>query len=142
MGRDVEVWIISFDRAAQDGTGALPLGCPSVIPSRYALAVRRRIEGAKDGHGNSVQQWGDPIAWMVRQVDPGASVRPFEQGRDLSMVLFTVHSDAGPNVPTEFDLVVVDGVEYAVQGRPSDWTRGPFPNPAAGVVTFLKAVSG
>lgn len=67
---------------------------------------------------------------------------PSATNRDLSVVEYTIHADATADVPGVRDLVIVDGVEYAVNGTPDDWTKGPWPNPAAGVAVELRKVDG
>lgn len=106
------------------------------------LGVRRSVLGAADAHGNAVESWAEPAPWCVRAVAPGASQEPFSQGRDLSAVLWTVYADDTPNIPGERDRVVFCGDEFEVEGRPADWSGGPFPNPHAGIVVRLKAVTG
>ena len=113
-----------------------------MIPSRFTLGVRRYSGTVKDAHGNATVSFAAAVDWPVRQVDPGAMSEPLEARRDASVVVFTVHANPHANTPTERDRVVVDGVEYAVNGRPKDWTRGPWRNPVAGVVVELRNVEG
>ena len=113
-----------------------------MIPSRFTLGVRRLVSEGKDAHGNTVTAHADAVNWPVRQIDPGAMAEPFEARRDASVVVYTIHADPHPNTPTVRDLVVVDGIEYAVEGEPKDWTRGPWPNPVAGIVVELRNVEG
>lgn len=114
----------------------------SNVPSPYTLQVRRFVAGSTDAHGNAVDAWGTAAAWAVRSVAPGSMEEPSATNRDLSVVEYTIHADATADVPGVRDLVIVDGVEYAVNGTPDDWTKGPWPNPAAGVAVELRKVDG
>jgi hypothetical protein len=67
---------------------------------------------------------------------------PGQTNRDLSVVAFTVYSPASADLPGARDLVTLDGADYAVNGTPKDWTRGPWANPSAGVVVELRRVEG
>lgn len=113
-----------------------------MIRARHVLQVRRYTAATKDALGNDVPTFADPIDWPVRQVDPGAMSEPREPHRDASVVVFTVHANPHPNTPTARDRVIVDGDEYAVNGHPKDWTRGPWRNPVAGIVVELRNVEG
>ena len=113
----------------------------SVVPSPYWLTVRTRTEGVKDAFGNVTTTWPERD-WRVRSVAPGAMVDPAEPNRDLGSIAYTVHADADSQPPTRLDKVVIDGEPFDVDGDPADWTRGPWPNPAAGVVVLLKRSEG
>lgn len=106
------------------------------------LAVRRYQSGSIDAHGNAVPSWGDPEPWIVRGYAPGAMAEPTEPNRDLSLIEWTVYADASDEAPRERDRVVLAGEEYAVEGRPADWTKGPWPHPTAGIVVELKRAEG
>lgn len=106
------------------------------------LQVRRLQLGAEDAHGNQAEAHGDPEPWTVRGYAPGANVENGDPHRDLSVILWTVYADVSADIPAERDLVVLGGVEYAVEGRPADWTKGPWANPVAGVVVELKRAEG
>lgn len=112
------------------------------VPSPYTVQVKPFQAGATDDYGNPADAWGTPYDWRVRSIAPGAMEEPGQSLRDLSVVVFTIHADATGGVPGVRDLVVVDGVEYAVNGTPKDWTRGPWPNQAAGVSVELRRVDG
>lgn len=105
------------------------------------LHVRRLTSGADDGHGNVGETFADPTPWEVWGLAPG-SMREAIVGRDLSEVAWSVLAPKSAAMPTERDVVVVDGADYAVNGRPQDFTRGPWENPGAGVVVELVRVEG
>ena len=113
----------------------------SVVPSPYTLTVRARTVGAQDAFGNVAVTWTER-AWRVRSVAPGAMADPANPNRDLGEVAYTVHADADSQPPTRLDKVVIDGEPFDVDGDPADWTRGPWPNPVAGVVVELKRSEG
>lgn len=112
-----------------------------VVPSPYTLTVRARTVGAQDAFGNATVTWAER-PWRVRSVAPGAMSDPFQPNRDLSRVAYTIHADADSTPPGNLDEVTVDGETFAVDGDPSDWTRGPWPNPVAGVVVYLTRTEG
>lgn len=92
--------------------------------------------------GNLQGTYGPPVDWMVRSVDPVTGREPGLENRDAALLAYAIQADNAPEVPGYRDLVVVDGVEYLVDGRPDDWSRGPWPNPAAGVTVYLRRVEG
>ena len=113
----------------------------SLIPSPYTLTVRSYTDGAEDDFGNPTRVEVERD-WRVRSIDPGASADPRNPNRDLSEIAYSIHADATPDVPTERDEVRVDGHWYAVDGRPDDYSRGPWRNPVAGVVVLLRRTEG
>ena len=112
-----------------------------MIPSPYTLTIRVRTEGAKDAFGNVTVTWPER-EWRVRSVAPGAMADPSDPNRDLGSIAYTIHADADSGPPSRLDEVVVDGEPYAVDGDPADWTRGPWPNPVAGVIVLLTRSEG
>lgn len=106
------------------------------------LQVKRRQKGAPDAHGNPVITYAAAADWGVHGYAPGASEAPPDPNRDLSLILWTVYAPANDEVPNEFDLVTLGGVDYEVAARPADWTHGPWPHPTAGVVVELKRAEG
>lgn len=108
----------------------------------FTLHVRRLELGDEDRHGNKAKTFGTAVPWVVRGYAPGANVENGDPHRDLSTILWTVYADANDDLPTEHDLVVLNGDEYAVEGRPADWTHGPWFNPVAGAVVELKRPEG
>lgn len=107
----------------------------------YTLARRPYQAGATDSHGNTVEAWGDPVDLPVTAIAPGAMDEPGTAGRDLSVIAYTLYCPPG-TVASERDRVILDDDEYEIDGRPQDWTTGPWPNPAAGVVIRLKRAEG
>jgi hypothetical protein len=112
------------------------------------LQVRRRVVGAADSHGTKAITWAAGTDWVVDGYAPGAAgssignSEPFRPNRDLSLILWTVYAPANADAPMELDRVVLGGVEYDVEGRPDDWTHGPWPHPTAGIVVELKVAEG
>jgi hypothetical protein len=114
-----------------------------VIPSPHTVQVRRWTEPTEpDEFGNLEGFLGDPQPWQVRSIDPVSNREPGADNRDLATIAKVIHADKSSQVPGYRDTVVVDGLEYPVDGTPDDWTRGPWPNPAAGVTVWLKRVEG
>lgn len=114
----------------------------SPIPSPHLVKVRRYVAGAKDEFNNAVDAWQDPTDWWVRSIDPVTGREPDQSFRDLASLALKIEADKTPDVPTYRDIVIVDGVEYPVDGRPDDWTQGPWTNPVAGVTVYLRRVEG
>lgn len=104
--------------------------------------MARRVEGSPDRHNNPTVTYATATPWQVRALAPGASSEPLQPNRDASLIVWTVYSDASDDVPHERDRVSVLGDEFEVVGRPSDWTKGPWPHPTAGVVTELQRWEG
>lgn len=107
----------------------------------YTLQVRRRTLGVADPHGNQSEVLGAAEDWPVWWIAPGPVLEDLV-ARDSSVVEWSVGAPKSDDVPGEKDVVVFQGVEYPVNGRPKDWTLGPFPNPVAGVVVELRRVEG
>lgn len=114
-----------------------------MTPVTATLGVRRRIviAGVPDRHGNPTFTFSEPQPWPVWGIAPGAA-EPHEPNRDLSIVEWTVYAPMSPALPGELDRVILDDVEYEVEGRALDWTRGPWPHPTAGAVVELKRPEG
>lgn len=90
----------------------------------HTVHVRRHSAGTKDAHGNARDVWADPVPLLVYGIASKGSQEP-GPGRDAvtaDLLLFlTPETVLGPH-----DLVVIDGEEWKVAGRVSDYTRGPF----------------
>lgn len=89
------------------------------------LGIRRRIEGAEDRYGNPVEAWSDPEPWPVYAVGPRASDEPWTENRDPNVAELTVFAPVDGPRPGPLDRVVVDGLEWDVDGRPGEWDRNP-----------------
>ncbi len=114
-----------------------------MLPTPHVLQVKRRVVSpTKDARGNYPVSFPTSIDWPVSGIAPGANVEPGLPNRDLSLILWTVYAPVHDNQPTELDRVVLNGVEYAVEGRPADWSNGPWLHPNAGVVVELKRAEG
>lgn len=111
------------------------------FPTPHTLHVRHRIVGGEDAHGNPTAGWSEPQPWLVHGIAPGANEEPGLKGRDLSEVAWTVYAPP-VDPPHEGDRVIVDGDEFEVDGRPSDWSRGPWVFTAAGLSVRLKRIEG
>lgn len=105
------------------------------------LRVRTVTSGALDAFGNAARTVGTPTDWVVTGFAPGAIQEPWQANRDASVVAWTVYAKSASGI-TETSEVEVDGTWYPVNGRPSDWTRGPYGSAWAGVVVELRTVEG
>lgn len=96
-----------------------------MIPrTTYSIGIKSYGEGAEDAHGNSVGDWGDPVATEVYAIAPRYSNEP-TPGRDEVIVGLTILAPPGVEVGP-LDRVVIDGEEWEVEGEVGNWNRGPF----------------
>ena len=114
----------------------------TLIPSPHRVQVRRYLGTANDPMGNSVPSLDAPVDWWVRSIDPASSRDANQANRDMTTIAYVIQADKTSAVPGYRDVVLVDGVEYPVDGTPDDWTRGPWFNPVAGVTVYLTRVEG
>lgn len=105
------------------------------------LQVRRRTTATKDSHGNPAVSFADPAPWCVYGYEPINAERDTVD-RDLSTIGWKVYAPPSCETPTELDRVILEGAEYAVDGRPADWTDGPWSHPTAGDVVLLRRTEG
>lgn len=113
-----------------------------MIPTPYTLLVRRYWQSAeRDAHGNPLSGHGEPEAMRVHGIAPGASAESVAAGRRADEVVWTIYAPAGATLDAR-DLVLIGDDEYHLDGDSLDWTRGPWANPAAGVVFELKRKGG
>lgn len=108
----------------------------------FTLGVRRYSPGPKNAHGKPTPVYGDPIDWPVYGYGPGPNTEPGDPNRDASVIAWTVYAPTGDATPTEHDLVILEGDTYRVDGRPEDYTHGPWPHPTAGVAVNLTRTEG
>ena len=124
-----------------------------MIPTPWTVGHRAWSQSGRDAHGNPLQQLAAPVVLRVHAVHPRMRQEPGDPNRWQVVEGLTVLAPAGVTVG-EHDLVVwpyvVDdagtvllaGDEYEVDGPVSDWTRGPWPHPTAGVSFDLTRVEG
>lgn len=103
-----------------------------MFPTTLVLGVKRLTPGAKNSRGNKAIVYADPVDWPVHSIVPGAGdsatrgtktgQEPLHPNRDLSLIEYTILAPDDDQVPTEHDLVVYDGTEYEVDGRPDSWS--------------------
>jgi hypothetical protein len=111
------------------------------LPTPYALPVREPVDGAPDDFGNVTRTWAER-SWAVHFVSPGAMAEPGHPNRDASTIVYSVAGPKAGAPSSEHAEIKVDGEWFPVDGRPKDWTRGPWSHPSAGVVVELKRVEG
>lgn len=112
-----------------------------MLPTPYTLTVREPSSGAPDEFGNVTQTWAERT-WRVHGVAPGGMNEPDQPNRDLSLIVFTVLGPKTGAPTSERAQIRVDGEWFDIEGRPKDWTRGPWPHPTAGVVVELIRAEG
>ena len=111
------------------------------LPTPYALTVREPTAGARDEFGNPTTTWKERT-WRVHAIAPGAMAEPEQENRDLSLVLYTVLGPAVGAPTSAHAQIRVDGEWLDIDGKPSDWTRGPWAHPTAGVSVMLRRAEG
>lgn len=105
----------------------------------YTVEVKRHSTGAADSMGVARSEWGEPEPLEVYAIAPRTSTEPVP-GRGAVVVGLTLLAPAGTSVGAQ-DRFIVDGDEYEVEGKPGDWTRGPW-RWAAGVSIDLTRTGG
>lgn len=116
------------------------------LPTPYTLGIQSREVSGIDERGNFIETWADPRPWPVSGIAPATTDETHQQ-RDGVRIDLEVYAPATQTVPGELDRVIVlDGPyagEYAVEGRPEDWTQGPWPSTSyAGVKVGLRRTEG
>lgn len=112
-----------------------------MIPTPYTLRVRTQETGPDDDLGNSTSTWVERD-WRVHSYVQGpATTEQLASNRDLSVIAYTVLAPAVA-IPGEYDEVAVGGVWHAVNGRPADYSHGPWVFPEAGAVVELRTANG
>lgn len=106
------------------------------------LGVRRYSPGPKNSHGIPAPLYSAPIPWQVYGYGPGENTEPAAPNRNQSTHGWVVYAPTSENTPTEHDLVVIAGEDYHVDGRPKDYTHGPWPHPTAGIEVHLTRTEG
>lgn len=102
-----------------------------------ALAGRRPVRATeKNPHGYLPYDDVTPFALPVFGMAPGPSAESAQAGRDTSRIAWTLYCPPGV-ILDGTEEIQVDGEWLEVDGESRDWTRGPWPNPVAGVVVEL-----
>lgn len=86
--------------------------------------------------------WDTPNTLLIEgcAFNPGGSSEPIQDARNAVVTKPEVYAPVDADVLSG-DRLVVRGVTYEVDGRPSDW-RNAFTGWAAGLVIALKGVEG
>jgi len=114
------------------------------LPTPHVVLVKPYAGTTEDAHGNTTTVHGASREWRVHAIAPGASEEPRKPNRDLSVIAWTIYGPA-TNLPGEHDLIALPWAPdewYDVEGRPDDWTHGPWTNPVAGAVVELRRPEG
>lgn len=118
----------------------------SALPTPYTVRVRDpRQPTDYDDLGNPVPAWDERDWPIFFYVEGAATVEQLQPNRDLSVLAYTI---AGPSQgrPGERSQVRLPGAEsddwHDVNGRPKDYTHGPWVHPTAGVVVELRKAEG
>jgi hypothetical protein len=109
-------------------------------PHGLTVTVRRFTAGEIDAHGNETGAWSDLALLKGCAFDPGSSSEPRLPGQDRVVVeptLYAAHD--APVIPQ--DRIIVEGVEYEVDGVARRWGN-PFTGSMVGAVISLRRVDG
>ena len=112
------------------------------LPTPWLLHVRRWAPGEPDRYGNVIDTWGGIEPWPVHAYWQSTPEERQAAGRDLLTDARTVIAPATADRPTYRDLVVIDGLEFRIEGEPADYTHGPWPMPIAGLVYNVTRAEG
>lgn len=109
----------------------------------YALTVRTPVATETDEYNNDRRTWVES-PWVVSGIAPGATEEPVRSNRDPEQVAWTVYGPKQGCPPSSESEVRLPGDTewYPLDGRPRDWTFGPWDNPVAGVVVELQRIEG
>lgn len=121
-----------------------------ILPTPYALPHRRLVEGARDAHNNPRKAWEEDPDPLVAHAIQG----PLAELQDVLRDDATTHDKVvlAPKWVTRegerLEQSVAVGDElldeddwYDVVGV-TDWTRGPWKHPTAGLEIKMKKVKG
>jgi len=104
------------------------------------VTVLRFAAGDEDVHGNPVASWSEFAVLENCAFDPGSTSEPRLAGQDRVVVEPTLYASFDAPVEPQ-DHVLVNGVEYEVEGVPRRWSS-PFSGTAYGSVMTLRRVTG
>lgn len=110
------------------------------FPTPFTIGVKRYQEGAVDRYNNPTTSWLSAVAVLVYSIAPTSSDEPFEAGRNAVITGLSVLAPVGTVIGPK-DRVVIDSVEYVVDGAIADWSKGPFAW-SPGIEIKLKKVTG
>ena len=113
----------------------------STIPTPHVIGHQRRILGAPDARGNPVETWGsaEPVRVHAISGPEGELAEPKRPGGRVGLLVHAPASLAG-RVQLR-DRMVIGNTAHAVT-KVQDWTKGPWPFPAAGLEIHLLQVEG
>lgn len=103
------------------------------------LTLRSYTTSGVDEFGNPIKTWVER-PWVVAGIAPGAVQDPMQPNRDASVVAWTVYADTP--APADEDQALVDGAWFPINGKPADWTRGPYGAGPGGVIVELRRAEG
>lgn len=105
----------------------------------FTIGVRRYLGGVEDAHGNVTDTWAAEEQVGVYAIAPAGSDEP-GAGRDAVTDDLDVYAppsvDIGPR-----DKLTINGSPYDAEGRPADYTQGPYTS-RPGVVIRARRVEG
>lgn len=106
-----------------------------MIPTPFSVTIHvRGVTLDTNEYGEPTYAWDDKVV-PVHGYSPGAFVDNPDPTREDSEVRWTIYAPAGTYVPSSVDEVTIPILgRFPIIGTPADWTKGPWANPAAGVV--------
>lgn len=115
----------------------------SPIPCPWQVGVRAWAPAGRDRHGNPAPGWAPPVPVPVHAVAPRVSeqTEPGDANRHAVVDGLILYCPPGTVIGAR-DRVEWDGQTWEVDGPAADYSRGPWHNPAGGVVAELRRVEG
>mgnify|MGYP006867811838 CR=1 FL=1 len=115
---------------------------PELFGASVPVAVRRRVDGVKDRHGNATVSWVDEVI-HVFGVAPRQRTENDVLGRDFSTLSgWEIYAPKGTQISAHDRVVLPEGV-CEVVGEPARWDfTPPLGNPVAGVVFTVQLAKG
>lgn len=119
---------------------------PALFSASVPVKVRRRVEGARDRHGNTTATWSDENI-MVYGVAPRQQSENATTGRDFATLTgWEIYAPAGTVISAYDRVLLTVGrglVECEVVGEPAEWSfTPPLGNHVSGVVFTVEKASG
>jgi hypothetical protein len=111
-----------------------------MFPTPHTVDVLHYETGGEDEYGNDVETWSPPDTQRVHGWGPSGTEED-NDGRRRVVADLQLMAPRGFRIGP-YDRVVVDGLEYEVEGKVEDYTKGPFGFAGAGIRVNLNRVTG
>lgn len=106
----------------------------------YKLEVEP-YEPTTDSHNRAVDAWGEPVEVDVYGWGPAASSQDAAGNREPLTTLVDIYAPASTATSTKDRWTLPDGT-YLQDGKPLDYSHGPFGGGVGQAVIRLKQITG